>query len=166
MCLKKSIVDEIKKYYIEKKCESNKEMYIDKISNYIEYYHLRAWKCKMTFYSFNVIKIVSVASIPVLQAWEVTNAGPYIVMASAVSILMESLIALFHLHDKWSLYRGANNALLKEKREYDMGQGKYKEKEDEDEKFTLFFHEVEEIISNEGEKWSKIIKEKKVEEKP
>ena len=165
MCLNKSIEDEIKKYYIEKKCESNRDTYLNKISNYIKYYHLRAWKCKVAFYSFNVIKIVSVASIPVLQTFEPTDSGTCIVVASAVSILMESLIALFHLHDKWSLYRGANNALLKEKREYDMGQGKYKDKEDEDEKFTLFFNEVEGIISNEGEKWSKIIKEKKIDEK-
>ncbi len=130
--------------------------YEEAVLAYIEYYHVRALRCKCGFYIFNVIKIILIGMLPVLQAAGVVNSIPWIIAAFSSGILItESILELWRFKEKWILYRSTCNRLMTVQRQY---AGKWGNSGKEMEEYIA---EVEAIISGEGNKWIEVSKDKK-----
>ena len=130
--------------------------YEEVVLAYIEYYHVRARRCKCGFYIFSVIKIVLIGMLPVLQAAGIVNSIPWIIAIFSSGILItESILELWRLKEKWILYRSTCNRLMTVQRQ-DVGKRENSGKEMEE-----YIAAVEAIISGEGDKWIEVSKDKK-----
>ncbi|MEY8483887.1 DUF4231 domain-containing protein [Lachnospiraceae bacterium 48-21] len=130
--------------------------YEEVVLAYIEYYHVRARRCKCGFYIFSVIKIVLIGMLPVLQAAGIVNSIPWIIAIFSSGILItESILELWRLKEKWILYRSTCNRLMTVQRQY-VGKRENSGKEMEE-----YIAAVEAIISGEGDKWIEVSKDKK-----
>ena len=135
------------------------DTYLEIVDAYIVYYHMRAQKCKIQFYVFNVVKYLTLAIIPVIQALGGIDKYPWIATISAsVCLFIETILKLWRTEEKWILYRSTNNTLMSEKRQYITSKGSYNKVEDS---FELFVERVESIIDDEAHKWVATFKEKK-----
>lgn len=133
--------------------------YLKIVENYIEYYHFRARKCKYKYYSFNIIKYIALALIPVVQSFGGIQKFPWIAtIVSSICLLTEAILELLRTKEKWILYRNTDNALLKEQREFVTGKGKYIHEED---KYAIFVKMVESLIDDEARKWSEMVRSEK-----
>lgn len=152
-----NLYGDIKKYYFSNE-EGKERKYHEIVSNYIQFYHGRAKRSQYIFYGMSVVKIIAIASIPILE-----TVGEYqvkwAIIASALSLIMEGLIALLRAQDKWHLYRSTNNALLQEQREYMMRVGKYAQVEGN--VLELYVENIEQIIGDEARKWFSTVKNNK-----
>lgn len=159
--LRKILNGDIKKYYIQEQ-DADTKQYLEVVSHYIEYYHYRAWSCKWWFYGLNTLKILSLASIVVINAIESeVDMSAYAVIASAICLIIEGVIALYHFQEKWILYRNTNNILMSEIRFFATSKGEYQDKQ---KAFNLFVERVESIIGDEARKWNETVREKNKEE--
>lgn len=151
------------KYYIwERKREAlvNREEYLRTVYNYIEYYHNRAAHYKGWYLTLNVIKLIFLALIPVSEIVVQNLDLPWLAAgASSLCILLESIMGLFHMKDKWTQYRRTENDLMSEERQYVTLSGRY-HVEENSKRFNMFVENVENIISNEAVMWSRMIAEK------
>lgn len=130
--------------------------YEDAVLAYIEYYHVRARRCKCGFYIFSVIKTILIGMLPVLQAAGIVNSIPWIIAAFSSGILItESILGLWRLKEKWILYRSACNRLMTVQRRY-VGKRGNSGKE-----MKEYIEAVEAIISGEGDKWIEVSRDKK-----
>ena len=73
-------------------------------------------------------------------------------------MVLEGINALFRWQEKWVLYRNAQNALMREIRQFVVREGIY---QDEEKGFSLFVETVEGIIDDEARKWNSYMKEQK-----
>lgn len=151
------LFDDIQKYYFRDEKDTD-EKYHEIVSNYINFYHLRALRNQYAFYIMSGIKIIAVASIPFFQVAGILSAE-WAVGASAVSLIMEGFIALLHVQDKWHLYRSTNNLLLQEQREYTMRVGKYRDNQEDI--FKMYVENIEMLIDDESKKWFSTIQDNK-----
>ena len=156
------------RYYISLEADnaSDREtQYLQIVTNYIQYYGVRARRCKYQYYTLSVIKFTAVGLIPVLQKMEELSwfAGMawMVSAASALCLLMEAVIGLMKLRSKWSLYRNTYNALLSVQRKYLV---KRAEKTDMV-RFNEFVDQVESIIGVEADKWKETVSRKESDEK-
>lgn len=155
--LREYLCRDIKKYYINTSDAGEKE-YLNVVSNYIEYYHCRAWMCKWWFYGINTFKLLLLASVMVIKVLDADkDISVYAVAASAICLAIEGVISLYHLQDKWFLYRNTNNLLISEIRCFAVSEGKYK---NQDMCFETFVNSVEGIIGDEARKWNETVSEK------
>lgn len=139
-------------YMMHGVAESREQEYDDTVKNYIRYYHIRSRWCKNNFYFLSVVKIVALALIPVLQAMDkLQDHGWLVVALSGGGLLVDSLISLFHLKEKWQLYRKTCTIVSAEQRKFAAGCEPYHEAETA---FGRYVKNVEEIISDESRKWS------------
>lgn len=145
-------------YYMEKQTDQNKEeLYMEVVHNYIEYYHRRARKYKTWYLGLSVVKIFVLAAIPVAQAVPQLTGIPWIAAgASSVCLVLESVIGLFHMKDRWSLYRRTENVLMSEERQYAAAAGAYRQDADGS-AFPAFVDRVESMINSEGSEWNQMI---------
>lgn len=149
-------------YYIKKQdvklLEDDKEKeYLQVVYNYIQYYYKRAENYKRWYRFLSVLKIVILAFIPVSQACDFLAGIPCVIaLASSLCILLESVMALFNMKDKWILYRKVGNALMHEERKYVTGTGAYHQ-ENREKAFILFVENTESIISNEADDWNQMV---------
>ena len=149
---------EVHQYYI-RELNAEEQDYLDVVSNYIEYYNIRAFRCKWGFYGTSLIKILGLSSITFLKIIGEDGTG-FATMAAAVTTMclaMEGIVALFKWQEKWILYRNTQNALMREDRQFTEGQGIYSNEED---RFSKFVETVEGIIDDEARKWNTYVKEK------
>lgn len=157
--MKQNCSNDIKKYYLDDTNDKERN-YHNVVSNYIKFYHCRAKLNRFLFYIMSIIKIILLTSIPFLQIK--SNLSPeWATGASSISLALEGIIALTRVQDKWQLYRSTNNSLMQEQREYMTKTGKYSASTDN--VFTLYVQNIENIINNEGKKWSSTVKDSKQE---
>lgn len=150
-------------YYMDEKstAEVKREKYLDVVHNYIRYYYTRAGHYKAWYLGLSVVKFVVLAVIPVSQTVPQIIELPWIVAgASSLCILLESLIELFGMKNRWILYRKVGNELMREERQYVTGTGAYVGK-NEEEGFGIFVPNIENIIGNESSDWSRMVQEVK-----
>lgn len=152
--------DDIQQYYI-KDMEDAQKKYLEVVSNYINYYHRRACTCKYMYYGLNVLKtfillIATISGAILKNDMEHTTQITLVLCAPTICLTIETIIGLFHLHEKWTHYRNANNALMKEMRDFAVLEGKY----NTENPFQIFVDAVEGIIENEARKWSNKIQKK------
>ena len=155
--LKEKLKTEIDRYYTTNLNDEEAE-YLKIVSNYIEYYNYRAWTCKWLFYGFSCVKIVALAGVTFVNALNVVNDISVIaVLSTTLCLVIEGMLALFRLQEKWILYRNTDNVLLSEVRQYISGEGKYSGLE---ERFSAFVKNVESIIGEEARKWNDTVVER------
>lgn len=160
--LREILSKDIKKYYFDK-IDVDSDEYFQVVSNYIEYYHYRAWTCKGWFYGLNTVKLLALFSGVIMKLIKSEeDISVYMAASSAVCLAIEGVLALYHLQDKWILYRNTNNALMSEVRLFATSEGEYQEKE---KRFSLFVEKVESIIGDEARKWNETVTEKNKKEK-
>lgn len=149
-------------YYIKRKeaklvGEAREKEYLCIVYHYIQYYYKRAAKYKVGYEVCSVLKIIILAFIPVSQACDYLAGLPWVIaLASSMCILLESVMALFNMKDKWILYRKVGNALMCEERKYVTSAGVYGQ-EDSESAFRLFVENTENIIRNEGDDWNQMV---------
>lgn len=150
---------DICKFYIE--CYGNyQDEYKKIVENYIQYYHLRAKRCKHTYYILNIFKFLTLAIIPVVQVADSDNTFIWIAtLGASICLFVESVLELLRVKDKWILYRKTDNVLISEQRMYVTGIGKY-EDGIANEKFMTFVYSIEALISNEARIWSDTVRGK------
>lgn len=134
-----------------------KERYCVIVQNYIEYYHRRARLYKVWYLALSVIKFLALAVIPVVQATELAADAPWIAaVASSACLFLESVMELFHMKDKWNLYRKTESRLVSEERQFKTRTGIYRHIEDVD-LFYAFVGNIESIIDSEGAEWDRMV---------
>lgn len=148
----------IAKYYIQKYDEA-KDEYYNIVSNYIQYYDHRATRSKWEYYILNTVRLLAIASVPVVQVLDQQSAYTWVVVAvSSLCLFLESIMGLVKIKDKWILYRKTNNVLMSKQRnyavEYQMAAS------DQQLLFRQFVIDVEEIIDEEARKWSETVMRK------
>lgn len=154
--------NDIKKYYFDKIDVSSDE-YLQVVSNYIDYYHYRAWTCKWWFYGLNTVKLFALFSAVIIRLIKSgEDISAYVAASSAICLAIEGVLALYHLQEKWILYRNTNNALMSEVRFFAASEGEYQNQE---ERFGIFVEKVESIIGDEARKWNETVTEKNKKEK-
>lgn len=134
-------------------CGKSKEEFLRVSLEYIKYYDRRAKKYKFGYRGLNVSKYVILAAIPVIQASPIATSFAWIVaMASSLCILLDSVINLFQMKDKWILYRSTGSKLMSEQRQYALQMGEYYGLEN-DQCLHLFVKNVENIVGGESKEW-------------
>lgn len=130
----------------------------DKLAlSYIDYYHKRATISKWSFLLFNLAKIILIGMLPVFQMTCIVDAYPWIITALASgALIMESIIELWRLKEKWILYRSTCSRLMAVQRQY---AGKT---QDDDPDLEKYVADIELIISEEGSKWLETFQDKTV----
>lgn len=152
-------------YYMDDKSttEVKREKYLNVVHNYIRYYYARAGHYKAWYLGLSVAKFVVLAVIPVSQTLPRVIELPWIAAgASSLCILLESLIELFGMKDRWRLYRKVGNDLMREERQYVTGTGAYVGK-NEEESFGIFVPNIENMIEKESSDWNRMVQEVKTE---
>lgn len=155
------LIDEIKKYYLDGMENQNEKDYLIIVSNYIQYYHCRAWRCKVMYYVLCALKVALVASITISCVIS-SEYRLYSVAASAMILFLERIIDLFKFKEKWILYRNTNNILMHEIRCYVACDSN---ESNSNERFMKFVNSVEKIIGNEAEKWDNTVEVERNDEK-
>lgn len=141
----------------------NKEDYFRVVRNYVRYYYGRASVYKIWYLGLSVTKLLLLAVIPVSQTFTHLSNLPWIAAgASSLCILLESVMELFRMKEKWVLYRKVGNDLMCEERQYVMKAGGYQE-EDEEKNFRTFVVRIEGIICEEASSWKQMIQNTKAE---
>lgn len=162
MFFKKRTVPYKRKFHMSfstKPGKCTEEEYMGVVDNFIEYYGYRARKCKIQYYTLNIIRLLALALVPVLEVLNESISFQWaVVLASAIALLMEGIISLWKVRKKWVLYRDTYNRLLREQRKYVVKRNErnrmpYETSED----FNKFFDLVESIIQSEGDKWKETI---------
>ena len=146
--------EDIKKYYFVCKKDIEAE-YHEIVSNYIQFYHVRAKTNQLIFYIMNVLKIIAVASIPVCEIVSDCTIQ-WATIASSLTLVIDGFLNLFRVQEKWHLYRNTNNALLQEQREYFTKSGKYTGEQADS--LAFYAKNMEEIIGDEAKKWHSTVK--------
>lgn len=152
--------EDIHKYYMDEIKDGEEKEYLLVVSNYIQYYHCRAWFCKHVYCALNVLKLAALAGITICGVIS-KQSGIFAAVSSALCLFLEGIMALYHLREKWILYRNTNNTLMSEVRCYVVSQGKY---QNSDQKFSDFVDTVENIIGDEARKWNETVQQKKREQ--
>lgn len=146
-------------YFLEMQLDEklNKEAYFKVVHNYVQYYYERAGVYKIWYLGLSVAKLLILAMIPVSQTFARLSDLPWIAAgASALCILLESVMELFRMKEKWILYRKVGNDLMREGRQYAMKAGRY-QSEDEEKSFRIFVTNAENIIGEESSSWKQMI---------
>ncbi|MDE5939988.1 MAG: DUF4231 domain-containing protein [Lachnospiraceae bacterium] len=161
--IKKS--ESINPYFLE--IQLAKEMNIDEyfrvVRNYVQYYYKRATLYKIWYLGLSVTKLLILAMIPISQTFAQLSDLPWIATgASSLCILLESVIELFRMKEKWVLYRKVGNDLMREERQYVLKAGGYQDG-DEEKNFRIFVTNAENIIGEESSTWKQMIQNIKVE---
>lgn len=152
-------------YFLEMQLaeEKNKAEYFRVVHNYVQYYYKRASLYKIWYLGLSVTKLLILAMIPVSQTFAKLSDLPWIAAgASSLCILLESVIELFRMKEKWVLYRKVGNDLMREGRQYAMKAGAYQD-EDEEKNFRIFVVNAENIIGEESSSWKQMIQNIKTE---
>lgn len=140
-------------YYCNSRDRDIKE-YDKVVSSYITYYHVRASRCKYTFYIFSLIKLVLLACLPIFQAAKLLEEMPWFIQIfSSIIFIIESALEILRLKEKWILYRSTCNNLMSIQRQY-AGIGK----RNWDERTLDYINAVEEVINGEARQWVELSK--------
>lgn len=124
---------------------------------YVNYYNSRAKMYKYAYRILSVTKYIALAVIPIVQVIPSINKVPWIaVAASSLCILLDSIINLFGMKEKWILYRNSHSKLMSEQRQYASRCGKYYGFTD-DARFSLFVKNLEEIYMGESAEWNETV---------
>lgn len=143
-------------YYLTEQTRKKDREYLDIVSNYIKYYHKRADGYRNWYLALSTIKLVALSVIPVMQASEWLSGFPWIAaVASSGCLFVESVTGLFHMRDKWHLYRSVENRLMSEERQYASKKGTYFH---DKKRFHTFVENVKHIINEEGLEWKQMMK--------
>lgn len=149
----------IKPYLLEMKLaeKMNRAEYFKVVHNYIQYYYERAGLYRTWYLTLSVAKLLVLAMIPVSQTFAQISDFPWIAAgASSLCILLESVMELFRMKEKWILYRKVGTDLMCEERQYVLKAGGY-QNEDEEKNFRIFVANVENIIGEESSSWKQMI---------
>ena len=146
-------MDKIDKFCVLDNVKSKEELHRIALE-YIDYYHKRANFYKYAYRVFSIIKYLALAAIPIIQVTPIAGKSPWVVViASSVSLLMDSLNDLFQMKDKWILYRNADGRLMREQRQYNLKSGAYSGLDDE-KRFHMFADNFEDIVQCEAKEWA------------
>lgn len=130
--------------------------YLKVVSNYIVYYQEHAKIYKVQYYALSCFKIIILLLVPAMHMISLFSSSSYIAtLSSSTCLAIEAIMSLFHMKEKWILYRNTNNALLSEQRQFASASGKYYEVE---ERFRMFVLNVENIIDAEAREWNETVK--------
>lgn len=143
-------------YYIQDLpfTDAQEKKYLTVVANYIRYYGQRARKCKIQYYTLSVLKFLTLGAIPVIESAGVDAFYPWASAgAAAVSILMESIMGLWHIKTKWTIYRDTYNSLLREQRKYAVKRQGFCRQE-----FDKFCDTIENIIKAEAQYWKENVR--------
>lgn len=147
-------------YYMDG-ISSSEEEYLQVVANYIEYYRKRAKFFKYQYYVLTIIKFITLGMIPVFESIDATAGMPWIpAVASSVCLIVEAVIGLMHMKDKWILYRNTSNHLMSEQRKY-LALKNGNKNADSCDAFRNFVKNVEELIGKEAEEWRTVAKASK-----
>lgn len=151
--------DLIEPYFFDRNFaeKMSRDEYFRIVHNYVQYYYKRAGLYKIWYLGLSVTKLLILAMIPVSQTFAQISDLPWIAAgASSLCILLESVIELFRMKEKWILYRKVGNDLMREGRQYAMKAGGYQDG-DEEKNFRIFVANAENIISEESSSWKQMI---------
>ena len=131
--------------------------YNEIVKNHIRYYHDKSCFCKFLYYFFSVVKTVSLSLIPVFQGIDLTQKAAWLIVTlSTLGLLIDSIINLFHLKEKWHLYRRTCNNVSAEQRKYAIKCEPYAG----DDAFGLYVKNIERIIFEESQQWGNTVNRK------
>lgn len=155
MCWKKKKIDRYQ-YYLN--CiNASSEQYFQVVNNYIDYYSKRAKKYRRFYFIGCFIKTILLAGILVIQSITEIASMPWIAAtASAICLVIETMMGVMHSQEKWELYRNTFNMLMSEQRQYATGCGRYYG-EEKKKTFQMFVINVEQLIGDEARKWSEMV---------
>ena len=123
------------------------------VLKYIEYYHMRAQKCKNRYYLCNTIKLIAIASVPVLQAIGVTQKYSWcIALMSAITLFTESIMGMTRFNEKWVSYRDTCNRLMSIQRQNAIVCGNVLNGQEKQ-----YIDEVESLVGEEARNWIKAV---------
>ena len=148
--------EEIRKFCILDSSRKTEELTRVALS-YIDYYHIKSKLYKYAYRGFSVTKYLALAAIPVIQVTPSARNYPWTVaILSSVSIMLDSIINLFQMKEKWIIYRKTDCKLLSEQRLFMLQAGEYfgLDKEESQQKFMGKF---EEIVGCESQEWGEIV---------
>lgn len=152
------------KYIMEK--ESEFAQYIECIKSYIDYYDRRSRFYKGLYYVLNIVKLASVACVPVLEiVCSDMTLNWVVVAASSLAILCESTVGIFKAKEKWIEYRNTCDKLAQEQRIFMMKSESYDEMKEQQECEKAFVKHIEAIIGKENGSWKEYMKKKNDSEK-
>lgn len=124
---------------------------------YIDYYHDKAQLYKYAYRGLSVVKYLTLGAIPVIQVIPAAKRFPWTVaVLSSMSIMLDSIINLFQMKDKWIIYRKTDSRLLSEQRLFTLLAGEYYGL-DEEQSQQKFIGKFEEIVGCESNEWSEIV---------
>jgi len=146
------------------KVEINEADYVDKrLNSQIEWYDKKSKSNKKYYMFFKTISYICMALTPFILAlgWSVYLSG----ITSLVTLICESVMALFNYKELWITYRQTTELLIKERIMFQTSTGIYRET---DFPFADLVERCETIISKENINWTNLTqndKKPKVEEK-
>jgi len=137
----------------------------DIVLAYIDYYDNRADLYKYTYRILSILKYAALAVIPVIQISSAASDFPWIVaIFSSLCILLDSIINLFQMKEKWILYRNTNCKLMSEQRQYLLHMGGYYGLDNE-QCLQMFVSKMEEIVGCESKEWRETALKPEVQQK-
>lgn len=148
--------DETQKFCILDRNNSREEL-PGIVLAYIDYYHNRANLYKYAYRGLSILKYLALAVIPVIQASPAADKFSWTVaIFSSLCILLDSVINLFQMKEKWILYRNTNCKLMSEQRQYQLRMGGYYGL-DSEKMMQLFVSRIEEIVGGESKEWRETV---------
>lgn len=128
--------------------------YMEIVKNYIEYYHVRARKCKFEYQFLSVTKYIALALIPIVQAIGMLQKFPWMAtFLTSLCMLIESVLLMRKTKEKWIHYRAMANEVMGEQRKYRALEGR-----NSGIKFEEFVNRMENLVSEEAKKWCETVK--------
>lgn len=134
----------------------------NRLDEQISWYDDKSATQKKYFYIARTLTIVFSATIPVITALVLKyHFFLYVIsILGAATGVIESLMSLTKLQEKWIEYRSITETLKHEKYMYECQAGVYHIQEDS-QRFTILVERVESIISQENINWANINSEEK-----
>lgn len=83
--IKQWLKNEVHQYYIQE-LNAEEQDYLKVVSNHIEYYNIRAFRCKWEFYGTSLVKILRLSGIILMKVIGKVGSG-FSTMAAAVTTM-------------------------------------------------------------------------------
>lgn len=134
----------------------NEDQYIkERLDDQINWYDEKSAIQKKYYYRAKATSTIITASIPVLTGFILSwHPMLYIIsIIAAISLVIEGLMSMTKVHEKWLEYRSIVESLKHEKYMYLVKAGVYA---NSDNNFEFFVERIESIISQENINWANL----------
>lgn len=138
----------------------------ERLEDQIAWYDDKSAIQKKIYYWSKAVATLLTASIPVCTGLILKFHYMVIIVSiiAALCLVIESILSLTKVHEKWIEYRSITETLRHEKYMYLVETGVYDNMQ-KDDKFKFFVERIESIISQENNNWANLGKNKSEEGK-